>query len=413
MKWMLVIWWGVVPWWSGMMIVPQVDAWVTARTTRGSGFVVSHDRRRPLLVRLQQSPYDWNDSNPQVMMEWNGDTTRNSTMVATKSNNNNRVPLKMIVFDKDGTLGNDKATLQRWTDHMTRHLRLELEGLHQQTNDDNDVDANANVNGKTTKTPEDIWEHVLHFHRAIGWDTEAQETVPSAPLAAGTWDEQVASAAALFSHFGIPHALLKVQQWHETLSGELHGTDDPVISISNLRHVLQTCRDDHGLLVAICTSDDRTGTNAAILHWNITDLIDYSICANEVSQSKPSAEPLQLLCQLAGRGGGSLGAASSRSDCLVINPNQCIVVGDTTSDTGMAQNAGAGFCIGVLTGSGTADQLKATGAHLILPHVGHIPQLFLDHGSAILMGGLSSTGISSSQTQTQTQMTPNNKTIYV
>jgi hypothetical protein len=145
-------------------------------------------------------------------------------------------------------------------------LRQELED---QNNDDN-----ANVNAK--KTPEDIWEHVLQFHSAIGWDTEAQDTMPSAPLAAGTWEEQVVSAAALFSHFGIPNALTKVQQWHQTLSdhGELHGTDDPVISISNLRHVLQTCRDDYGLLVAICTSDDRTGTNAAILHWNITDLID-------------------------------------------------------------------------------------------------------------------------------------------
>jgi phosphoglycolate phosphatase-like HAD superfamily hydrolase len=120
-----------------------------------------------------------------------------------------------------------------------------------------------------------------------------------------------------------------------------------------------------------------------------------------VSQSKPSAEPLQLLCQLAGQGSGM----SSSSESCLVNPNQCIVVGDTTSDTGMAQNAGAGFCIGVLTGSGTADQLKATGAHLILPHVGHIPQLFLDHGSTILGG---SSGVSS-----QSQMTPNNKTIYV
>jgi phosphoglycolate phosphatase-like HAD superfamily hydrolase len=51
------------------------------------------------------------------------------------------------------------------------------------------------------------------------------------------------------------------------------------------------------------------------------------------------------------------------------------VVGDTTSDTGMARAANAGFCVGVLTGSGTAPQLLDTGAHLILPHVGHIPTL--------------------------------------
>lgn len=41
----------------------------------------------------------------------------------------------------------------------------------------------------------------------------------------------------------------------------------------------------------------------------------------------------------------------------------------------MARNARAGLCIGVLTGSGTPDQLLATGADLILPNVGHIPKL--------------------------------------
>jgi hypothetical protein len=45
------------------------------------------------------------------------------------------------------------------------------------------------------------------------------------------------------------------------------------------------------------------------------------------------------------------------------------------ADTGLAQNANVGFCVGVLTESGTAEQLLETGAHLILPHVGHIPSL--------------------------------------
>jgi phosphoglycolate phosphatase len=58
-----------------------------------------------------------------------------------------------------------------------------------------------------------------------------------------------------------------------------------------------------------------------------------------------------------------------------LQPDDCIVVGDTSSDTGMARNAGAGLCIGVLTRSGTADQLMETGANVILPHVGDIPAL--------------------------------------
>lgn len=80
-------------------------------------------------------------------------------------------------------------------------------------------------------------------------------------------------------------------------------------------------------------------------------------------ESKPSAMPLKILCQQAS-----------------LQPDDCIVVGDTSSDTGMARNAGAGLCIGVLTGSGTADQLMETGANVILPHVGDIPALLESMG---------------------------------
>jgi len=75
-------------------------------------------------------------------------------------------------------------------------------------------------------------------------------------------------------------------------------------------------------------------------------------------EAKPSALPLEILCKQ-----------------VSLTPQDCIVVGDTTGDTGMARNAQAGLCIGVLTGSGTADQLMETGANIILPNVGDIPAL--------------------------------------
>jgi len=58
---------------------------------------------------------------------------------------------------------------------------------------------------------------------------------------------------------------------------------------------------------------------------------------------------LQLLCKEVG-----------------VHPSNCIIIGDTTSDTGMAKSAGAGMCVGVLTGSGTKDQLLRTiGARIV------------------------------------------------
>ena len=84
----------------------------------------------------------------------------------------------------------------------------------------------------------------------------------------------------------------------------------------------------------------------------------WTLCGDEVSEPKPSAVPLEMLCQQTN-----------------LTPHEVIVVGDTTGDTGMARNAQASLCIGVLSGSGTAHQLMETGANIILPHVGHVPSL--------------------------------------
>lgn len=91
---------------------------------------------------------------------------------------------------------------------------------------------------------------------------------------------------------------------------------------------------------------------------SLFDSLQLSICGDEVTEPKPSARPLEILCQRTS-----------------LTPFVCIVVGDTTGDTGMARNAQAGLCIGVLSGSGAADQLMETGANIILPNVGDIPAL--------------------------------------
>ena len=84
-------------------------------------------------------------------------------------------------------------------------------------------------------------------------------------------------------------------------------------------------------------------------------MLQYSICGDEVSNGKPNGDPLLALCNQA-----------------ALKPFECIVVGDTTSDTGMAKNAVAGWMIGVLSGSGTKEQLLASGANVVLEDVGSI-----------------------------------------
>lgn len=268
-----------------------------------------------------------------------------SLAAATAFAANPRHP-KLIAFDKDGTLGDCTASLQRWIYHMRDRIRQSI----------------ANHKRK------DIETMLADFYVTMGWNILKDDVLPSAPVAAGTWDDII----SLMYQFLITHqdqmdiivTRALVEEWHEEL-GDLHGQDAPLLD--DLRGLLLSCR-RLGYRVGICTSDDRKETEIAIKAWHIGDLVDVFICGDEVSEGKPSAVPLQRLCALAT-------AKLQEPGGRAFLPQDCIVVGDTSSDMGMARAANAGFCVGVLTGSGTTEQLLETGAHMILPGVGHVPAL--------------------------------------
>ena len=251
---------------------------------------------------------------------------------------------RLIAFDKDGTLGDDQATIGKWARHMTDRM-------------------------KAAVSPDTVEDCTTEFHSLLGWDAANNHVLPSAPLAAGTWQEQVDSTKKVLSKHGVDPDLANV--WHKEMSA-LHSGDDPVIP--NLREMLLECRDGFGLMVTVCTSDVRVSTDGALSRWQVRDVLEDVICGDEVDTPKPSAVPLQtLLTNIRTR---RTTKDTPDDDAVTeLTPSNCIVVGDTISDTGMARNAGALLCIGVLTGSGSAQQLYDTGADIVLPSVGHVPAL--------------------------------------
>ena len=108
----------------------------------------------------------------------------------------------------------------------------------------------------------------------------------------------------------------------------------------------------------MCTSDVRASTDAALRSWKIWQDVDHIVCGDEVERPKPCPEPLVKVCSMAG-----------------VSPKDCIMVGDTTHDIIMAKRAGAGVIVGVLSGSGEAQQLRDCGAHHVLQDVSHLPKL--------------------------------------
>ena len=201
-------------------------------------------------------------------------------------------------------------------------------------------------------------EHIVSkFHESIGWNAVVSDVVPSAPLSAGTWDDIVDISAAILYDSGLTIQHQEVLEWHQDL-GDIHAEDLPLIK--SLPRFLKYFR-HHGIIISICTSDDRASTNSCLQNWDITHLVDFSICGDEVGKEcKPSPEPLFELCRRAG-----------------VLPSECMVVGDTSSDTQMGVRAGAGFVVGVLTGSGTKEQLLDTGADIVLPSIGFLQGLLL------------------------------------
>jgi HAD superfamily hydrolase (TIGR01549 family) len=234
-----------------------------------------------------------------------------------------------------GTLGDCTPALRMWCSKMTAAVQRKC------------VDT-----GISTAHAEHI---ISKFHESIGWDVVDDDVVPSAPLSAGTWDEIVDVSAASLYASGLTIQHQEVLEWHQDL-GDIHAEDLPLIK--SLPRFLQFFR-HHGIIISICTSDDRASTKTCLQNWDITHLVDYSICGDEVGKEcKPSPEPLFELCRRAG-----------------VSPSECLVVGDTSSDTQMGVRAGAGFVVGVLTGSGTKEQLFSTGADIVLPSIGFLKGL--------------------------------------
>lgn len=83
-------------------------------------------------------------------------------------------------------------------------------------------------------------------------------------------------------------------------------------------------------------------------HYGVRDLFKAVVGAQTTRRMKPHPEPLLYAAREMG-----------------VAPEECLMIGDTTIDirTGLAAGAQT---VGVLCGFGTEDELRATGAHLIL-----------------------------------------------
>jgi phosphoglycolate phosphatase len=101
------------------------------------------------------------------------------------------------------------------------------------------------------------------------------------------------------------------------------------------------CLRSAGSRIAIVTSDDRAPTEATLTGLGIAQLVDAVVCADDGLPSKPAPDTILAACRHVG-----------------VEPGRAAMIGDSVADMAMAEAAGIGRRIGVLSGIGRRSELE-------------------------------------------------------
>lgn len=213
----------------------------------------------------------------------------------------------LIIFDKDGTLIDFNALWGGWVIALAKRLE-EAAGL--------------------SIAPQ--------LFEAMDYDAESGHIVPEGKLAVtpmtGLRDltYQVLQEASL-SETMISEIMAKV--WH---SPNPLTESQPLTDLSFLFGCLRA----HGLKIAVATSDDHAPTEALVIEWGLSPLVDAIAGADDGMAIKPAPDMVLYIC-----------------DTLKISPDKTVMVGDNVADLQMGRAAGVGLTVGVLSGVSTATDL--------------------------------------------------------
>ncbi len=110
--------------------------------------------------------------------------------------------------------------------------------------------------------------------------------------------------------------------------------------------------------MAVVSARDEGGTRAFLDHFNLTRYFDVIVTALTAEHTKPYPDPILYAAQKMG-----------------VAPESCLMIGDTTVDMRAGKSAGA-QTVGVLCGFGEEEELKRSGADLILKSTAEVGKLW-------------------------------------
>jgi phosphoglycolate phosphatase len=228
-------------------------------------------------------------------------------------------PVKAILFDKDGTLIEFNDT---W---HALYLKLAME-----------------VSGHVRSTAEAL------LMRG-GYDALTHCFAEGSQLAAGTTPGIV--------RLWLPDASeVEFVHWCKRLNNAFI-EEGPLaaVPVKGLVETL-TCLHAKGIKLAVVTNDLAEAAERTMQRLSINHLFSAILGYDSVPNPKPAADPVLKFCR--------------DHNC---HPSEVLVAGDNHHDIEMARNAGAGYAIGVLTGTGSRETL-ARNADAILNSIADLPE---------------------------------------
>jgi phosphoglycolate phosphatase len=237
-----------------------------------------------------------------------------------------RIPCRLIIFDKDGTLIDFTAT---WVPLIHKRVSFLLKALGR-----NDQELGA------------------FLLKSWGIDPPSGKIDPRGPCPVSPRSDEIIIGTMALYQRGYPWD--EAKQWVAQAFDEADADGDwreKVVPVRGIQTFLFQLR-EHGFRTALATNDERKDTEAILSHLAMDGLFDIVLCAGEVNPPKPHPETILTVCRQLG-----------------IDPKEAAMVGDSVTDMMMGKRAGVALTIGILEGGVTPREELEKVADLIVDSI--------------------------------------------
>ena len=236
-----------------------------------------------------------------------------------------RIPCRLIIFDKDGTLIDFTAT---WVPLIRKRVAFLLKKL------------------------EENKELEAFLLKSWGIDSVSGKVDPRGPCPVSPRsDEIIIGTMALYQH---GYHWDESKQWVAQAFDEADADGDwreKGVPIKGIQAFLSHLKRE-GFYTALATNDERKDTEAILNHLGMDGLFDMILCWGEVSPPKPHPETIFTVCRK-----------------LSVHPHEAVMVGDSVTDMMMGKKAGVALTVGILEGGVTPKEELEKVADLVLDSI--------------------------------------------